>query len=172
MPNHTLKAQTVEELNQLANQAMSIVLAEYRSLTAEQMCSLRHESRKNGVVLKVYKNTLAKRALKDTKFECVNDALVGPIMIGCSMDAPGAAAKLLQDFAKKNEELKITGVSLGEQLLGPEHVKRVAALPNREQALSILLGTLQAPVVKMARGLTQTYAKFGYALVALKDKLS
>lgn len=172
MPNYTLKAQAVEELNQLAGQAMSIVLAEYRDLNAEQLCSLRAESRKQGVVLKVYKNTLAKRALKDTKFECVNDALVGPIMIGCSIEAPGGAAKLLQDFAKKNEELKIMGVSLGDELLGPEHVKRVAALPNREQALSILLGTLQAPVVKLAQGLTQTYAKLGYGLVALKDKLS
>jgi large subunit ribosomal protein L10 len=172
MPNYTLKAKAVDELSQLANEAMSMVLAEYRDLNAEQLCSLRAESRKQGVVLKVYKNTLAKRALKGTKFECINDALVGPIMLGCSMDAPGAAAKLLQDFAKKNQELKIMGVSLGDQFMGPEHIKRVAALPNREQALSILLGTLQAPVVKLAQGFTQTYAKFGYALVALKDKLS
>ena len=170
MPNYDLKTKKIEELNQKANEALSIVVGEYRGLTVDEMCELRKKSRENGVFLKVYKNTLAKKALKDTKFECVNEVLSGPTIIGCAIDEPGAAAKLLSDFAKDNDMLKLKGVSLGDTLLGPEQIKTVATLPNREQALSMLLGTLQAPVTKLAQTLNQTYTKFAYALVALKDK--
>ena len=170
MPNYDLKNEKIEELNQKANEAMSIVVGEYRGLSVEDMCELRKKSRESGVFLKIYKNTLAKRALKGTKFECVNEVLSGPTIIGCAIDEPGAAAKLLSDYAKENETLKLKGVSLGDTLLGPEQVKTVAELPNREQALSMLLGTLQAPVTKLAQTLNQTYSKFAYALVALKDK--
>tara|TARA_X000000950_G_C13595331_1_gene529086 strand:- start:34 stop:552 length:519 start_codon:yes stop_codon:yes gene_type:complete len=170
MPNYDLKNKKIEELNQKANEAMSIVIGEYRGLSVEDMCELRKKSRESGVFLKIYKNTLAKRALKGTKFECVNEVLSGPTIIGCAIDEPGAAAKLLSDYAKENETLKLKGVSLGDTLLGPEQVKTVAELPNREQALSMLLGTLQAPVTKLAQTLNQTYSKFAYALVALKDK--
>jgi large subunit ribosomal protein L10 len=170
MPNYDLKNEKIEELNQKANEAMSIVIGEYRGLSVEDMCELRKKSRESGVFLKIYKNTLAKRALKGTKFECVNEVLSGPTIIGCAIDEPGAAAKLLSDYAKENETLKLKGVSLGDTLLGPEQVKTVAELPNREQALSMLLGTLQAPVTKLAQTLNQTYSKFAYALVALKDK--
>ena len=100
----------------------------------------------------------------------MNEVLSGPTIIGCAIDEPGAAAKLLSDFAKDNDMLKLKGVSLGDTLLGPEQIKTVATLPNREQALSMLLGTLQAPVTKLAQTLNQTYTKFAYALVALKDK--
>lgn len=172
MPNYDLKTKDIKELNEKANEALSMVIGEYRGLSVDEMCDLRKRSRASGVFLKVYKNTLAKRALKDTKFECVTEVLSGPTIIGCAIDEPGAAAKLLSDFAKENDTLKLKGVSLGDTLLGPEQIKRVATLPNREQALSMLLGTLQAPVTKLAQTLTQTYSKFGYALVAIKEKSS
>src|ERR1700739_319792 len=138
------KKALVAEVAAVASKAQSVVAAEYRGLTVGQMTELRAKARKEGVYLRIVKNTLARKALAGTSFECISPALKGPIVLAFSNDDPGAAARIVKAFAKDNEKLVTTLVSLGGQLLKPDALERVASLPTRAQALSKLLGVLKA----------------------------
>src|SRR6516164_4310775 len=133
------KKALVAEVAEVAAQAQSVVAAEYRGLTVGQMTELRSKARKSGVYMRVVKNTLARKALAGTSFESVGPKLKGPLVLAFSKDDPGAAARVVKDFAKGNEKLVATLVSLGGQVLPGGELDRVASLPTREQALSILL---------------------------------
>ena len=142
------KKALVAEVADVAAKAQSVVAAEYRGLTVGQMTELRAKARKSGVYVRVVKNTLARKALAGTSFESVGPRLKGPLVLAFSKDDPGAAARVVKDFAKTNEKLVATLVSLGGQVLPAKDLETVASLPTREQALSMLLGTLKAPVQK------------------------
>lgn len=159
----------VKEVNEVASEALSVAVAEYRGMEVADMTVLRAQAREQGVYLKVIRNTLAKRALEGTKFEDMDPALTGPLVYGFSIEAPGGAARLFKDFAKENKELKVTALSLGSGLLGPEKLDAVASLPTRDEALAKLLATFKAPVSKFVRTINEVPTKFVRVMSAIKD---
>jgi len=164
------KKALVAEVAEVAARAQSVVAAEYRGLTVGQMTELRAKARRQGVYMRVVKNTLARKALAGTSFESVGPKLKGPVVLAFSKDDPGAAARVVKDFAKANEKLVATLVSVGGQVLSAAELERVASLPTREQALSMLLGVLKAPIQKLVRTLAEPPAKLARTLGALRDQ--
>ena len=164
------KQALVAEVAEVAARAQSVVAAQYRGLTVGQMTELRAKARRQGVYMRVVKNTLARKALAGTSFESVGPKLKGPVVLAFSKDDPGAAARVVKDFAKANEKLVATLVSLGGQVLSAAELERVASLPTREQALSMLLGVLKAPIVKLVRTLAEPPAKLARTLAAIRDQ--
>jgi len=164
------KKALVAEVAEVAAKAQSVVAAEYRGLSVGQMTELRAKARKSGVYVRVVKNTLARKALAGTLFESVGPRLKGPLVLAFSKDDPGAAARVVKDFAKTNEKLVATLVSLGGQVLPAKDLETVASLPTREQALSILLGTLKAPVQKFVSTLAAAPSKLVRTVAAVRDQ--
>ncbi len=163
------KKAVVAEVNAVAAEALSAVAAEYRGLTVEQMTELRKEARNSGVYLRVVKNTLARRALQGTDFECMQDELSGPLLLAFSQEDPGCAARVVKDFAKSNEQLVVRMVSIGGEALPANDIDRLASLPTREQALAMLLGVMQAPIAKFVRTLAEPTAKMVRTFAAVRD---
>ena len=164
------KKALVAEVAAVAAHAQSVVAAEYRGLSVGQMTELRAKARKSGVYMRVVKNTLARKALVGTSFESVGPKLKGPLVLAFSKDDPGAAARVVKDFAKVNEKLVAMLVSLGGQVLPGAELDRVASLPTREQALSMLLGVLKAPIQKFVRTLAEPPAKLARTIAAVRDQ--
>lgn len=163
------KKALVAEVNEVASKAHSAVVAEYRGLSAGEMDMLRKNARDGGSYLRVVKNTLAKRALQGTDFECLNDTLVGPLVLGFSLDDPGAAARVIKSFSKDHDKLKVTAVSVGGQTLPAADLARLADLPTYEQALGMLMGVMQAPITKFVRTLAEPQAKLVRTIAAVRD---
>jgi large subunit ribosomal protein L10 len=146
------------------------VAAEYRGLTVGQMTELRAKARKSGVYMRVVKNTLARKALAGTSFESVGPKLKGPLVLAFSKDDPGAAARVVKDFAKANDKLVATLVSLGGQVMPGAELEKVASLPTREQALAMLMGVLKAPMAKLVGTLAAPGSKLARMLAAVRDQ--
>lgn len=164
------KKALVSEVNAVAAQALSCVGAEYRGLTVEQLDGLRKQARASNVYVKVVKNTLARRAVEGTDFECLKPALKGPLVLAFSSEEPGAAARIFRDFAKGNEKLKVTAVAISGQLLPGSDLDRVASLPTREEALTQLAVVLNAPITKFVRTLNEPHAKMVRTFGAVRDQ--
>lgn len=160
----------VSEVNAVAAQALSCVGAEYRGLTVEQLDSLRKQARASNVYVRVVKNTLARRAVEGTDFECLKPALKGPLVLAFSSEEPGAAARIFRDFAKANEKLEVTAVAIGGQLLPASDLGRIASLPTREEALTQLTVVIQAPITKFVRTLAEPHARMVRAFGAVRDQ--
>jgi large subunit ribosomal protein L10 len=164
------KKALVAEVAEVAAKAQSVVAAEYRGLTVSQMTELRAKARKQGVYVRVVKNTLARKALAGTSFEAVGPKLKGPLVLAFSKDDPGAAARVVKDFAKANEKLVATLVSLGGPVLSAKDLDAVANLPTREQALATLMGTLKAPAQKLVSTMAAVPSKLVRTLAAVRDQ--
>ena len=164
------KKALVAEVAEVAAKAQSVVAAEYRGLTVTQMTELRAKARKSGVYMRVVKNTLARKALAGTSFESVGPKLKGPLVLAFSKDDPGAAARVVKDFAKANEKLVATLVSLGGPVLSAKDLDAVANLPTREQALAMLMGTLKAPAQKLVSTMAAVPSKLVRTLAAVRDQ--
>ena len=156
----------VEEVNAVAVDSVTAVAAEYRGLTVAEMTDLRKEARTAGVYLRGVKNTLARRAIEGTDFECMQDTLKGPILLAFAKDDPGAAARVIKDFAKEHEELKAVSLSTGGQLLPASDLGRLADLPTLDQARAMLLGVMMAPMTKLARTLAEPASMIARTLSA------
>jgi large subunit ribosomal protein L10 len=163
------KQALVAEVNAVAGEALACVGAEYRGITAGEMDALRKQARQSNVYVKVVKNTLARKALEGTEFECMNSSLAGPLVLAFSKEEPGAAARVFRDFAKENEKLNVTSLSINGQLLEASELSRLASLPTREEALAKLAGTLRAPVEQLVRTLAEPNAKLARTLAAVRD---
>ena len=163
------KKEIVAEINDVASKALSVAVAEYRGMGVGELTALRIKAREQGVYLRVIRNTLAKRALADSNFADIDSALVGPLIYGFSMDAPGGAARLFKDFSKTNNKLKVTALTIGSGLLGPEKLDAVASLPTRDEALARLLATFKAPVGKFVQTINEVPSKFALVLAAIKE---
>lgn len=164
------KQVVVSEVHEIACSAYSAVAAEYMGITVEQMTDLRVKARSNGVVLRVVKNSLAKRAFEDTDFACMNEMLAGPLILAFSIDDLGSAARVMGDFAEENEKLVIKLISFGGGLYDASEVKRLASLPTRSQAISILMSTMKAPVSKLARTMNEVPSKLVRTVAAIRDQ--
>ena len=164
------KQQIVAEVNEVAASALSAVIADYRGLTVAEMTEMRVKARETGVYLRVVRNTLAKRAVEGTEYECLNDAFVGPTLLAFSQEEPGAAARLIKEYAKDYAELEVKALSIGGALLGADQLDRVAKLPTLDQARSMLMSVMQAPVVKLARTLNEVPGKLVRTIAAVRDQ--
>jgi len=163
------KEAIVSEVAKVAASAYSAVTAEYIGLSAEEMTELRAQARSGGVYLRVVKNTLARRAVNGTDYECLQDTLTGPLLLAFSQEDPGAAARVLKDFAKENNKLVIKALSVSGQLLAASEIDRLASLPTKEQAISMLMSVMQAPIAKFARTLNEVPGKLVRTVAAVRD---
>lgn len=167
--NRQEKAVVIEEVSAEVAKAQSIVIAEYRGLDVASVTVLRKTARESGVYLRVLKNSLARRAVAGTAFEPLAEQLTGPLIYGISTD-PVAAAKVIAGFAKSNEKLVIKAGALPNSLLTQDGVKALATMPSREELLSKLLGTMQAPIAQFVRTLNEVPTKFARGLAAVRDQ--
>ena len=163
------KKAVVAEISVQVAGAQAIVVAEYRGLEVGDITVLRAKARKEGVYLRVLKNTLARRAVTGTPFEGLAGYMAGPLIYGISTD-PVAAAKVLNEFAKTNDKLVIKAGAMANYVMDAPGVKALATMPSREELLATLLGTMQAPVVKFVRTLNEVPSKFVRALAAVRDQ--
>lgn len=164
------KKAIVAEVNETATSALSLVIADARGVTVGGMTALRKSARENAVTLRVVRNTLAKRALAGTEYECVSDVLVGPSLFGFSMEDPGAAARLFKDFAKENKHFEVKALAVSGQMLGADQLDVLAKMPTRDQALSILMSVMKAPVTKLVQTMNEVPGKLVRTLAAVRDQ--
>ena len=167
--NRQEKAIVIEEVTTQVAKAQSIVVAEYRGLDVASVTVLRKTARASGVYLRVLKNSLARKAIVGTPFEALSTKLVGPLIYAISAD-PVAAAKVLSAFAKDNEKLAIKAGALPNSILDVNGVKALATMPSRDELLSKLLGTMQAPIAQFVRTLNEVPTKFVRGLAAVRDQ--
>ena len=164
------KQALVAEVKEVASNALSAIAADYRGMTVAQITEFRVKARSEGVYVRVVKNTLAKRAIDGTEFECLADSLVGPIILAFSQDDPGAAARVVKAFAKDCEKLVTQAVAIGGTAYPASDLDRLAKLPTLDQARGQLLGLLQAPASKFVRTIAEPQAKFVRLLAAYRDQ--
>lgn len=166
--NKKEKAEMIQEISDIVANSQGIVIAEYRGLTVDAATKLRAEARKNGVQLRVLKNTLARLAVKDTPFEGLADQFVGPLVYGFSAD-PVASAKVMATFAKANDKLVIKAGAMPNSVLDVAGVQQLATMPSRDELLAKLMATMNEPVAKFVRTLNEVPARFVRTLAAVRD---
>ncbi len=160
----------VAEVNDVAKRALSAVAAEYRGLTAGKFDQLRVKARENGIYLHVVKNTLAKKAVKGTEFECLTSALVGPLVLGFALNDPGSVGRVIKDFAKDNDKLVVKALAVGGNVYPASDIDRLATLPTKDQAIAMLMGTMKAPITKFVGTLAAPHTKLVRTVKAVADK--
>lgn len=163
------KQAIVAEVNAAAGAALSAVVADHRGVSVAEMTDLRRRARESGVTLRVVRNTLLKRAVAGTDYECLADVATGPTMLAFSNDDPGSAARLLKEAIKEIQELEVKAVSIGGQLFDAQDIDRVATLPTRDEAIAMLMSVMQAPVAKFVRTLIEVPGKLTRTLAAVRD---
>jgi large subunit ribosomal protein L10 len=164
------KKTVVEEVAVIAAAAKSAVAAHYRGLTVGEITELRVKARQADVYMRIVRNTLARRAVKETPFACLQEVLVGPMLLLFSQQDPGAAARLVRDYARDHEKLEVRALAIGGRLLEAKQLAEVADLPTLEQALGMLAGVMIAPVTKLVRTLAEPYAMLTRTVAAVRDK--
>jgi large subunit ribosomal protein L10 len=168
--NFEQKKAVVAEMADAANKALAAVAAEYRGLTVEEMTELRAQAREDGVFLKVAKNTLVRRAVEGTDYECMQDSLTGPLLFAFSMDDPGSAARLVKAYSKDHDKLVTKLVAVGGELYDASELERLSSLPTYDQAIAILMSVMKAPVEKFVRTLAEPHAKLVRTVAAVCDE--
>ncbi len=163
------KKRVVQEVAEVASGAHSALAAEYRGLTAGDMDNLRVQAREAGVYVRVVKNSLAKRAVEGTEFECMSEGLQGPLLLAFSQEDPGSAARVLKGFSKEHEQLVVKMLAVGGTTYPGSEIDRLASLPTYEEGLSILMATMRAPVQKLATTFNEVPSKLVRTLAAVKD---
>lgn len=166
------KVAVVAEVAAVAAKAHSAVAAEYRGISVEQLTELRKASREQGVYLRVVKNTLARRAVEGTDFACIQDGLVGPLILGFSLEDPGSAGRVFADFSKKTDKLVVKLFAVGGKQYPGSELDRLSKLPTKDQALAMLMGLMKAPIEKFVRTVAEPPAKLARTLAAVKDQKS
>ena len=164
------KKALVKEVNAVAGDSVTAVAAEYRGLSVAEMTELRKAARNAGVYMRVVKNTLARRAVEGTEFECMQETLKGPILLAFAKDDPGAAARVIKDFAKGHDALQAVSLSVGGQLLPGSDLAKLASLPTLDQARAMMLGVLLAPMTKLVGTLAEAPAMLVRTLGARSEQ--
>jgi len=163
------KKAIVAEVAEVAATAHSAIAAEYRGLTVGEMTELRKQARENGVYLRVVKNSLARRAVEGTDFQCMQEGLTGPLVIAFSQEDPGAAARVIKDFVKGHDKMVVRLVSIGGKMLQPSDVEALSKMPTYDQAVSMLMAVMKAPIEKLARTVNEVPGKLVRTLAAIRD---
>ena len=167
--NREQKEVVVAEVAAVAKKAYSAVAAEYRGLSVAELTELRVKAREAGVYVRVVKNSLARRAVEDTDFACMQEGMKGPLILAFSQQDPGSAARVIKEFAKGREKMVVRMVSIGGRVLPASQLDVVASMPTYDQALSMLLALMKAPVEKLARTLNEVPGKFVRTVAAIRD---
>jgi large subunit ribosomal protein L10 len=165
-----VKQAVVTEVAAVAKTAQSAVAAEYRGLTVAEMTKLRVSARQAGVYVRVVKNTLARRAVEGTSFECMKGSLRGPLVLAFSREDPGAAARVVKGFAKEHEKLVTIALSIGGELYPASDLDRLASLPTLEEARASLVRMLAAPMTQLVRTLAEPGAMLARTLKARSEQ--
>ncbi len=165
------KHQIVEEVRERFLASKIVILAEYRGVDVSGMTELRRSARELNVYVRIVKNTLAKRAVENTGYECLKDRFLGPLAIALS-DDPVVVAKLMHEFSKSNDALKIQTGAMNGEILSPEELKVLATLPSRDELLARLVGTMSAPLQNLVGTLSQIPASMIRVLSAVRDSRS
>lgn len=163
------KENIVAEIAEVAKSAYSAIGAEYRGLTVAQMTDLRVQARQAGVYIRVIKNTLAERALADTEFACMADELSGPLLLAFGREDPGSAARVMETFAKTHDQFQVRMIALSGQLLPPSELAKVAKMPTYDEAVSMLMSVMKAPVQQLTTTLNELPSKLVRTLAAVRD---
>jgi large subunit ribosomal protein L10 len=164
------KQMVVSEVAEVASRAHSVIAAEYQGLTVGQMTALRVKARESNVHLRVVKNTLAKRAFEGTDYNCMGGSLRGQMVYAFSMEEPGSAARVIKEYADSNEKLVVKLIGFGGELLDPSEIQRLASLPTYDQAISLLMAVMIAPVEKLARTMNEVPGKLTRTVAAIRDQ--
>ena len=164
------KEALVEKYIGQLNESEGIIIADYRGLSVSELQHLRGKIREAEGSFAVVKNTLARRALENTDFACMGDSLTGPLLLAFSQEDPGAAARVISDFAKGNDKLVVKLVSIGGKLLAAGDIKRLADMPTKDQAISMLMSVMNAPVTKLARTMKEVPGKLVRTVAAVRDQ--
>ncbi len=164
------KKAIVAQVAEVASTAVSAVAADYRGLTVGEMTQLRVKARNSGVYLRVVRNTLARRAVEGTEFSCMQEGLVGSLILAFSKEEPSAAARLVKDFVKEHKKLEVKLVAIGGKLLDASDVDAVAKLPTYDEAISQLMSVMKAPLNKLVGTLAAPNTKLVRTLVAVRDQ--
>ena len=164
------KQNVVSEVAEVAAQAHSVIAAEYQGLTVGEITALRVKARESNVQMRVVKNTLARRAFAGTDYACMQDALRGQMIYAFSMEEPGGAARVISDYSKDNGKLVVKLVAFGGELLEPSEIKRLASLPTYDQAISLLMAVMKAPLDKLARTMNEVPSKLTRTVAAIRDQ--
>lgn len=163
------KKAVVAEVAEVAGSAYSAIAAEYSGLTVGEMTELRAKARESGVYLRVVKNKLARRAFEGTDFACMADGLVGQLVLAFSQEDPGSAARVMKDFSKEHDKLVVKLVSIGGKLLAASDLDTLAKMPTYDQAISMLMAVMKAPVEKLARTMNEVPGKLVRTVAAVRD---
>jgi large subunit ribosomal protein L10 len=168
--NVEAKQAVVTEVAAIAKTAQSAVAAQYRGLTVAEMTKLRVAARAAGVYVRVVKNTLARRAVEGTSFECMKGSLKGPLVLAFSREDPGAAARVVKGFAKEHEKLVTVALSIGGALYPASDLDRLASLPTLVEARTSLVRVMNAPLTKLVRTLAEPAAMLARTLKARSEQ--
>ncbi|MCP3672373.1 MAG: 50S ribosomal protein L10 [Gammaproteobacteria bacterium] len=163
------KKAVVAEIAEVAGSAYSAIAAEYSGLTVGEMTELRAKARESGVFIRVVKNTLARRAFEGTDFACMAEGLTGQLVLAFSQEDPGSAARVIKDFSKEHDKLVVKLVSIGGKLLAASDVDTLAKMPTYDQAISMLMAVMKAPVEKLARTMNEVPGKLVRTVAAVRD---
>jgi len=164
------KKEIVAEVSTVAASALSAVAAEYRGMTVDAMTELRAKAREEGVYIRVVKNSLVKRAVEGTEFECMQDELKGPLIMAFSQEDPGAAARLVNGFSKDNDKLIAKVIAIGGEVLPLEQLEALSKLPTRDQAIALLMAVMKAPSEKLVRTINEVPGKLVRTVAAVSDQ--
>jgi large subunit ribosomal protein L10 len=165
------KQQIVSEVSEAAKSALSAVVADFRGIAVTDLTSLRKTARESGVYLRVVRNTLLKKAVAGTEFECLGPALKGPTLLAFSHVDPGAAARVLKEFAKKNDKFAVKALAVSGKLLAADQIDVLASLPTYDQAIATLMSLMLAPVTKLTRTLNEVPTKVTRGVAAVRDQM-
>jgi len=163
------KKAVVAEVSAQVEKAKAIIVAEYRGLEVGHMTQLHTKARQSGVYFRVLKNSLARRIVADTPFAELSKHLVGPLAYSIGSD-PVAAAKVLHEFAKGNDKFVIKAGAMANLMLSHKDIADLATMPGRDELFSKLLGTMQAPIVKFIKTLSEVPTKFTRGLASVRDQ--
>ena len=164
------KKEIVAEVNRIAARAQSVILADYQGLTVAQMTLLRAQARARGVHLQVVKNTLARRALSGTDYQCLSDRLTGPLVLAFSEENVSAAAKLFKEFGLESDKLEVKAVAVDGKCMEVSAVQRLADLPGRDELLAMLMRAMKAPLAQLAGTLAAVPAKLVRVLAMIREQ--
>jgi large subunit ribosomal protein L10 len=161
-----LKQPVVEAIAEDIKDAASVVLVDYRGLTVAEDTELRKQLREAGIIYKVRKNTMMKRAFEGTEFSALDEYLDGPSAIAISKDDATAPARIICKFAEKAKALEVKAGMVDGEVYDVDGVKALSKVPSRDELISKLLGSLQSPITNLARVLNQIAEQGGEAPVA------
>ncbi len=164
------KKAIVEEVSSVARESVSAIAAEYTGLTVAEMTSLRQQARKANIYVRVVRNTLARRAVDGTRFDCMKSELRGPLVLAFAKDDPGAPARLLNGFCKEHENLQVRVIAIDGKLVAANRLSEVAKLPTKDEAIARLLSVMQAPIQKFVATLAAPHTKLVRTVAAVGDK--